>query len=653
MKKLNRNLSLIAGLLLAIPAPQFARGGTATTDAQANKLIAVIQSNASQKEKADACRELARVGNRQAVAPLAALLPDEQLSHMARYALETIPDPSVDAAFRDALSKLHGKLLVGVIGSVGVRHDKQAVGQLARLLNDADADTAQAAARALGKIATPEAVGALQKAMPTVAAGNQVAFCEGLLRCAESMTAAGHRKEAMAIYDSLRSSSIAQVQVAALRGAILTRKSDGVALLVQTLQGPDLRLFDAALRTSLEMPGSSLTRTLAKELPGLAVERQVLLIRNLGQRGDAAAVPALTSTVSRGEKPVRLEALRAFGMIGSSDAVPTLVASLASDDSEIARTAKETLAALPGKAADKAVMAMIESAEPARSLAGMELASKRGMVAAIPSLVKLTKSQDAKLRCEAIKRYGELAGPKDMAVFADLLLSARDAQDREAAQQGLAAVGRKLNPDECAAKLQGLYASASPAGRCALLRVMGSIGGPAALKVVRAAVDDPDKEVHSAALRALNDWPSADAAPELLKLAKGGADSNEKALCLGGYLTFARDPDVPAKERLSMCREAATLVQKDDQKKLLLAALGLTGSLEAIVLINPYLEPQATREEACVAVLSIAEKILSAKRVNSAAAAKLAVSLDKAANLTAKPETAKRANALLGQAKAK
>jgi len=87
------------------------------------KLIAVLKSDAPRKAKADACRELARVGTRESVAPLAALLCNEELSHMARYGLEPIPDPAVDTELRDTLEKVKGRLLVGVIGSIGVRRD--------------------------------------------------------------------------------------------------------------------------------------------------------------------------------------------------------------------------------------------------------------------------------------------------------------------------------------------------------------------------------------------------------------------------------------------------------------------------------------------------------------------------------------------------
>ena len=112
---------LVSALVLSCAAASFAQSPQPTGAEQEKKLVAVLKSNASEKEKADACRELARIGTKDAVAPLAALLPDEKLSHMARYGLETIPSPAVDEALRDAAGKLRGRQLVGVIGSLGVR----------------------------------------------------------------------------------------------------------------------------------------------------------------------------------------------------------------------------------------------------------------------------------------------------------------------------------------------------------------------------------------------------------------------------------------------------------------------------------------------------------------------------------------------------
>src|SRR5437899_2241276 len=262
-------------------------------------LLAVLKSDAGRKEKADACRELARSASKDAVPVLAALLADEQLSHMARDALETIHDPSVNQALRAALTTLNGRQLVGVIGSLGVRRDDNAVQPLSNLLTRPDPEVAQAAARALGFIGTPEAARALQITLATAPATNQLAICDGLFRCAETFAAHGHAKTALPIYDQLRTvAGPVQVREGALRGAILARsRGEGLRLLQEALRNarPDsLALFDAALRTSLEMPGADLTRALVAELPKLPADYKILLIQALGQRGDPAALPALS-----------------------------------------------------------------------------------------------------------------------------------------------------------------------------------------------------------------------------------------------------------------------------------------------------------------------------------------------------------------------
>ena len=117
MTSFKLNLTLAAALLIAAAVSLPARAASE----QESKQIAVLKSDAGEKAKADACRELARIGTKDSVPVLAAMLADEKMNHMARYGLETIPDPSVDAALRDALATCKGRPLIGVIGSLGVR----------------------------------------------------------------------------------------------------------------------------------------------------------------------------------------------------------------------------------------------------------------------------------------------------------------------------------------------------------------------------------------------------------------------------------------------------------------------------------------------------------------------------------------------------
>jgi len=353
MSKSKKKFALLVALFLAGSAQSFAQTVPPATPEQVNKLVAVLKSDAPQKEKADACRQLAVVGTKVAVAPLAALLGDENLSHMARYALEPMPDPAVDEALRDALGKLKGLPLVGVIGSIGVRRDARAVGPLTRMLQDPDAEVAQAAARALGSIGTRRAARALQRALPTAPAANQLALCEGLFRCAEALVAEGKRGGTWEIYEQLRSIKAPhQVRAGALRGAMRVQQRllgapgrEGFPLLWQHLRSDDYILFSAAVQTSLEMPGAEVTGALTSALKGLPADNQILIIWALGKRADPGALSALFAAAKEGEKSVRLAAIRALSQMGDASAAPVLRALAADADPEISKAAQESLAA--------------------------------------------------------------------------------------------------------------------------------------------------------------------------------------------------------------------------------------------------------------------------------------------------------------------
>jgi len=644
----------IAVLLVACTTACFAKTSPPETKDQVKNLVAVLKSDAAQKEKADACRELARVGTKDAVAPLAALLPDEKLSHMARYGLEPIPDASVDKALRDAAGELQGRLLVGVIGSIGVRRDADAVKLLAKLLHATDSDVAQAAARSLGSIGNPAAAKALLDALDRVSPANQLAFCEGLLRCAESAAAKGERKSACVIYDRLREIPMPQqVRTAALRGSILNQGDSGLPLLALALHNDDFGIVLAAVRTTQEMPASEVTRLLAGELAGLPSERQVPVMQALARRADAEALPALFDLARKGDQPVRLIAIRSISEFGNVSSIPVLVGLLDDADKDVAAAAQESLASLPGSEADAAIMKMLSDASAAHRITATELIGRRRMTSAVPALFDAAGGADAKLRIAAVKKLGELAGPPEMPRLLDLLARAASPEDLEAIEQALSAVSLKAaDPAPCVAQVEGRFAQASPAQKCALVRVLGAIGGASSLKAVRSAVADPSVEVHAAAIRALGSWNTADAAADLLELAKTAGNPTDKMICLRGYLRLAGQPELAVDKRLAMCREAAALAQKDDERKLLLAALGGIPSVEALDLVTPYLNEAGIKEEAATAVADVSAKVLKDKD-GAKDAPRLIEPLDKAAQAATSADLVKRAKDLLDQAKSK
>lgn len=169
------------------------------------KITAVLGTAAPRAAKDYACRQLRTIGTAAAVPALAALLMDGELSHMARYALERIPDPAAGKALRDALPKAKSNLKVGLIGSLGVRGEDDSVAPLAGLLGDTDGSVARAAAHALGAIASPAAGKALAAAKSAPA--TKAAVADSALICAEGLMAAGRKSDAKTTYEQLLKNS--------------------------------------------------------------------------------------------------------------------------------------------------------------------------------------------------------------------------------------------------------------------------------------------------------------------------------------------------------------------------------------------------------------------------------------------------------------
>jgi type 1 glutamine amidotransferase len=188
-------------------------------------LLGVLDSDATRAGKQFVCRQLSIIGTAQSVPTLAKMLTGEETSDMARYALERIPDPSVDEALRGSLRQARGNARIGIINSLGQRRDKGAVGSLNGILAGSDAEAATAAAAALGQIADSQAAGALAEAKGKASGKLLSVVLDAYLKCADQMVADGNKAGALAIYKELQATDMPKpIRTAALTGMINAAK---------------------------------------------------------------------------------------------------------------------------------------------------------------------------------------------------------------------------------------------------------------------------------------------------------------------------------------------------------------------------------------------------------------------------------------------
>jgi len=415
--------------------------------AQEAQAIAVLKSDAPFAEKSEACRTLVREGGPEAVAALAPLLTDAELSHMARLALQAMPCRQAVDALRNALDTTSGDLKAGVINSLADRKDAQATPKLIALLGDSDEAVAQAAARALGVIAPAGAAEALINALsqPDVSAGNLLAFCDGLMGLAERRAAAAQESEAAAIYDRVLAVADApgQVRTGALRGAVLARGPEACTpVLLEGLRSEDKALFLGAVRASRELGGGeAVTETLATVLPDLSAERKVRLMQVLGQRGGSAAGPALLAEAKDGTAEVRVAALKALTRSAYAPALALMEDLACNGEGELAQAAQDSLSYFPGEEGDAVLRAMLESGDPKVRLVAVELVGKGGLPEPEGLLMAVAKGGETEeVRVAALEALSTHAGMAEMPGLLDLLLAEGSAGEMKAVEAALRAL---------------------------------------------------------------------------------------------------------------------------------------------------------------------------------------------------------------------
>lgn len=578
---------------------------TSAEDSEEAKLIAVLKSDADWFAKDAACRRLRVIGTAQSVPALAALLTDEKLSHIARYALEPMPFSESGKALRDALGQAQGSPKAGVAISLGARRDKEAVPLLSPLLTDANVDIARAAAGALGRIATAEAADALFDAQDTVALNIKPALYEGLLAAAQQMDKEGEHGKAAKIFDQLLNPDRAMnIRMGAFRGLAYAKPS--ADWIEDALEGDDPVLRDMAAQIVAETSGEKDTKYYAKELPELPVEGQVALLRGLAARKDPVARPAVAQALSNKDKNVQLAALKALGSLGNAENVPVLVEKLGSEDADIAETASQTLTALEGPEIDAALADGFKIATAPVCVKLLELLTNRRAAQTVSLAVQCVNDGDAQLRGAGLRALERSGGLEEAPGVIALLMKSSDAAERSAAESTLGAIGVRAGEPMLPSLLSAMK-EAPLESRVVFLRVIAQIGGAQALETVLTSMADTNEPIRTEALNLLSTWTTADAAPHLRKLAES-ADLSQQVLGLRGYVRLAQN-ETAVDKKIAMLTDAMGLVKRPDEKKLVLSAWGALPAPQSLTALLPQLDDPAVKSEAALAVINVATQL--------------------------------------------
>ncbi len=352
-----------------------------------------------------------------------------------------------------------------------------------------------------------------------------------------------------------------------------------------------------------EAPGEAATKRFVELLPKLRPEARAELVEALGERGDAAAQPAVLEMTQSSDEPVRVAALRALAGVGSDADVPLLVRRTAAGAAAEQLAAAQSLVRLKGDRVNTAITAALAPAAPNVRVKLLEILAVRNAKESLPAILASASDPDVAVSLAALDALRVLAGAGQTAGLVKLLMAATaDAQRTKAEAALLALCGRAK--EKCVPALAAGLANADARTRPVLLQALARAGGPEALQAVAGRLEDEDQAVRDEAVRMLSVWPDRAVAPRLVKIA-GGESLRHHVLAIRGLVRLAApEGDRPAD--LKLLADAIRLAKRRDEKQLALGVLTRAATPESLALAVSLLDDPTLAEDVGQAAATIA-----------------------------------------------
>ncbi len=610
MKRILLSLTLLGALFCATALPA---APAAKTNESA--LIKVLESKASNREKSDACSKLKLIATGKSVSALAGLLTNQELSHSARYVLESLPDTKADKALRKALGKTSGDLQVGVINSIGMRRDADAVSDLGKLLRSTNQAAAIASAEALGRIGNASALKKLQGALPTSVGAPHLAQVDAILMCGNRLLAAGKRPEALKVFQALYiSEPSGTVRQAVYSGMIAASSDGGLELTLAGIGRGDATSRAASLHAAAGLKGAEATKALADLAIATKASIQLALIECLVQRNDPVAAPAIVRLADNSEMSVRIAAIAALGSLGDESVIDLLVSRAASASGEERKAAQQALLQLNRGPITTRMLAMLHTDSPKIKSELLLALGGRGDSTATPTLLEIARHGKEDERAAALQAVGELADARQIPDLVQLVATADTDDIRSQAADALAGIYLRVPAakDQDVEPLVKAVTTGSADTRVALLPVCSELAQKTVREALRAAIKDSDARVRDAGIHAMVDTHDPDLLPDLLDLADGKSGDTIRPLAIRGCVHLTSQEDevkIPKDTKLAAFKQLLQGKLTADDKRLVLSGISTVNDPQALDMALGLVNDPEVQVEAEQAVIEVCKLI--------------------------------------------
>lgn len=376
-------------------------------------------------------------------------------------------------------------------------------------------------------------------------------------------------------------------------------------MLIKAASHPDYKYRNAAMRMSLSMKDTEVTNKWIAAFPKAIPAAKPEIITMLGERGDATALPLITTSLSHQDQAVRIAAAAAVVKIKGSENISSLISYMMAFSSDADQAAAESsLMTVTGSDNMRFLIPVLKEGTPAARKTAIELFSWNKDNKYFSEILPFTSSSDEVVKAAAMKALASLAGSSDQTRLIELLTVTENPDYITDIQSALAIAANNTSNPEMRSSVV-LKAMNGKVQKEKIIPVLAKTGGREALAIVLKEFEDGNSEMRDICFKALSNWCDYSASSALFEIC-ASKNKTYEGPAFDGYLEQIKSAPLPDDQKLLLLRKIMPYALTPERKNSILAEAANLRTYPSLFFVASYLDDDATSSAAANAASSIA-----------------------------------------------
>jgi hypothetical protein len=304
--------------------------------------------------------------------------------------------------------------------------------------------------------------------------------------------------------------------------------------------------------------------------------------------------------------------LKALSLSGDAETALLFAGVAAGTKGLVRSTARNSLDRLNAPGTDKLIINSIPESDDSRKAELIRSTSSRYITSASSLIIGELQSSNADVRIASIKALKDIGSPDQLNTLINYHLKASTNDEVKELENTIVAISKRIPDTQSQAGflLSNMDKLNDDNIKSSYLEMMGKIGDPKSLPVLRTALKGTNDELKTSAIRGLSDWPDLKSADDLLDIASSSKNKIHRALAFRGYVDLLiQDKSLDRETKTEMYEEAMKLAETATEKQQVLSGLVKIPTLQGLQFVLPYLDDPEVKDESEIALLRISRRL--------------------------------------------